>query len=271
MKSFFNGLHFQTFGDKTRPPLIFLHGFLGNADDWLAVIDELCQNYYCIAIDLPGHGKSLEMQEDAWTFDGLVQELDEIANSLFIKNFTCVGYSMGGRIALYWALKSPQLISRVILESTSPGIESEQDRKGRLKSDTILAHRIETEPLKDFVNSWYNLPLFGKIKDHPKFQSLLQRRVENNPAILARSLLAFSQGRQPSLWKNLSAIKQKVLLINGENDTKYARINESMKERNPAFEIKNINECSHNAHFEKTHEFAEHLKQFLSLDIQKNL
>jgi 2-succinyl-6-hydroxy-2,4-cyclohexadiene-1-carboxylate synthase len=271
MRSFYNGIHFKTYGDKKNPPVIFLHGFMGYAGDWHEIINKLCNNFYCVAIDLPGHGKSLKIEEDDWTFDGLAIRLNEIAHVLLIKNITVVGYSMGGRIALFWAVKYRQIISRLVLESASPGIESDTERYDRLKSDQILADRIKTSVLKDYVMSWYELPLFGKTKDHPLFPSLLQKRIRNNPAMLAKSLLAFSQGRQPSLWQNLSSIKQKVLLVNGEDDIKYMRINEKMKEYNPEFVISGIKQCAHNVHFEKVHEFAEHLKQFLSLNIQKIL
>ena len=46
-------------GKKENPTLVFLHGFLGNVDDWTETISYLKENYYCICVDLPGHGHSV--------------------------------------------------------------------------------------------------------------------------------------------------------------------------------------------------------------------
>ena len=51
-------ISFKQFGDPKNPTLLFTHGFMGDADDWDLIISKLTNQYFCISIDLPGHGQS---------------------------------------------------------------------------------------------------------------------------------------------------------------------------------------------------------------------
>ena len=52
-------------GDKSNPPVVCLHGFLGSGEDWISVMDSLAEEFYCVAVDLPGHGDSASCEVES--------------------------------------------------------------------------------------------------------------------------------------------------------------------------------------------------------------
>jgi 2-succinyl-6-hydroxy-2,4-cyclohexadiene-1-carboxylate synthase len=266
MNSFFKGLHFYTSGKSTHTPLVLVHGFMGSASDWDLIVQKLNHKYFCISIDLPGHGQSTNLNQlgDIWKFEHLSKRILNLLNSLNINSVNLAGYSLGGRVALNFAVAFPQFVSTLILESTSPGLQNPEDRKARIKRDQNLANKLEHELLKLFLERWYDLPLFGEIKNHTKYPDLLRRRLKNNPALLAKALEAFSPGRQPGLWDKFPALTMPVNLICGEKDIKYLDMMKTIKKNNPRFSLKIFKSCGHNVHFEKPVLFAEHLLDVLS-------
>ena len=75
---------------------------------------------------------------------------------------------MGARTALAWTVAFPDKIAGLIMESGSPGLESESARSLRRRNDQRLAIRLIQQPLVDFVDYWQELPLFASQKRLPK-------------------------------------------------------------------------------------------------------
>lgn len=253
--------HYYAQGRSPYPPLVFLHGFLGDGRDFQDIMTALESQFYCLAIDLPGHGQT-RIQDDHLEHSmveiasGVIQCLD----ALNIPKCTLVGYSLGGRLALYLALHFPDYFSRVVLESASPGLKTAAERRQRLHHDWVLAHALETEEFSDFLDRWYRQPLFTTICSHPAFEQLWARRLCNDPLQLAASLRCLSTGRQPSLWERLSANQVPMLLLAGERDQKFVDINREMVNLGNCMAVKIVEDCGHNIHFEQPTRYAQILQ-----------
>ena len=192
-------------GSPSNPAILFLHGFLGNADDWMDVISSLSHKYYCISVDLPGHGKTDNLTEQTdYTMEVCASGIVDILGHLKIHMCNLVGYSMGGRLALYLISHYPKLFLKVILESASPGLKSAEAREQRLQNDLRLAKDLEKNDLHALIRTWYQQPIFNSIRKHNAFGKLLKRRLDNNGKQLAYALRGMSTGRQESLWNNLN-------------------------------------------------------------------
>lgn len=97
--------------------LVFLHGLLGTKSDWQKVIENL-PHFRCLSLDLPFHGENKDVAVE--DFDQTAQFLEEQIQHL-IKDgpYILIGYSLGGRIAQYYALQARVKIGHlkaVILE-----------------------------------------------------------------------------------------------------------------------------------------------------------
>jgi 2-succinyl-6-hydroxy-2,4-cyclohexadiene-1-carboxylate synthase len=259
--------HYCFRGSCHQPLIVFLHGFLGNCYEFESVTELLNNQFSCLSVDLPGHGKTKVLGgNEFYTMEKTALSLINLLDELKISKAFLVGYSMGGRLALYLALHFPHRFAKVVLESSSPGLKTTTERWERVKSDEAIARKlnriVEKSDLMMFLSKWYSQPIFGKIKNHPDFPNLIQKRLENNPAELAKSLRFMGTGCQPSLWENLLDNSIPLLLLVGEYDDKFISINKEMVRLGKLCQLKVISNAGHNVHFEQTMAFAEKIRQF---------
>lgn len=257
--------NFISKGDNKKNVVLFLHGFMGRSLDWQNVMSPLAENFYSMAVDLPGHGATVTPDQDkSYTMEatgaGLVRWLDEME----MKRCSLVGYSMGGRLALYLAVTYPDRFEKVVLESASPGLADEAERNVRLADDMKLADKLKETPLEKFIANWYNQPLFVSLKNRPTLVSnLIANRRNNDPEKLAISLRYLSTGRQPSLWDKLEKVRLPLGLIVGQDDDKFVQIATEMTKRCPGARMKVVNQAGHMVHYEQPDEYISWLRSFL--------
>jgi 2-succinyl-6-hydroxy-2,4-cyclohexadiene-1-carboxylate synthase len=257
--------HCSLMGNSTQTPVLFLHGFMGGCDEFEWAIAALCQTFYCIAVDLPGHGKTEVLGEESHydmprTAAGLIQLL----TTLNIQTCRVVGYSMGGRLALYLAVHFPEHCDRAILVSASPGLRTQPEREHRMASDRQLIKTLETEKFSSFLSQWYAQPLFASLQNRGDFEQILARRSQNRPLELAKSLRYLGLGYQRSLWENLATTKVPLLLLAGALDQKFVAINTQMAALCKAAQLSIVSECGHVIHLEARDRFLEQIRDFLS-------
>ncbi len=101
-------------GSGTETPIVLVHGFGGDLNDWMFNHSALAGKHRAIALDLPGHGGSVKEvgAGDAETFAAAVSDALAV---LAIDRFHIVGHSMGGAIALVLAGRMPQRIASITL------------------------------------------------------------------------------------------------------------------------------------------------------------
>jgi len=252
---------------KGKIPIIFLHGFTGCANDWLFLFDKLNPKFFPIAIDLPGHGKSIVPNNlDYFSPQYYSQIVNLVLNEFNIEKAVFVGYSMGGRAALSFAVENPSKILALILESATAGIKNEKERIARINSDLLLADKIISDGIDDFVDYWLNLPFFVSLKNLEAkiYAGLVEVKKSNSPTGLSNSLKGFSTGIMPSLWNNLASLTFPTLLIAGSSDSKYVKINNEMNQILPNSTLKIMENCGHNTHLEKQEEFVIFVNDFLN-------
>lgn len=256
-----------TFCDISLPPVLLLHGFLGAGEDWRPVAEALAPQHHVLCPDLPGHGA--HAADADYTFDELSTALAALLDHHQIAACAVAGYSLGGRVALHFAVTHPERVSRLVLESTSPGLDDEHVRASRCAHDDALATELESlsdaAAFQDWLRQWYAAPLWETLHHEPdRVETLIAARADARPACLARALRSLSVGRQPSLWHQLDTLTCPVLLIAGGQDHKYIEIAERMIEANPAFAQVPFSGCGHNVHLEAPGAYTTVLKSFLS-------
>lgn len=244
--------------------LLLLHGFMGNGNDFQDCIPQLCHSFRCLSVDLPGHGKTQVLGDESYyTISKMATLLIGLLNSLSLSKVYLFGYSMGGRLAFYLMLHYPQYFQKVIIESASPGLRTSVERSKRLQTDFKRAKQLENQEFKQFLINWYNQPLFYTLKQHSKFNLVFNRRLQNNPKELAKSLRNMGTGSQPSLWDKLAGHNIPLLLIVGEWDQKFVQINQEILSLSHNAKLDIIPQCGHNIHIENTNEWLKKVLDFI--------
>lgn len=247
-------------------PLVFLHGFTGDATTWASVTDILSASCQCIIIDLIGHGRTDSPEDDSrYTMDRVSGDICCILDQLDIADATLIGYSMGGRTALHFGLKYPQKVKTLILESSSPGLKTPEARAERRKMDQDLAERIEKEGVENFVDFWQEIPLFASQRrlSAEERAEIRKQRLSQSATGLSNSLKGMGTGAQDSLWGELGNISIPVHLLVGELDQKFVGVAENMKKLNPAFNIVTFSNTGHAIHVEESRKFGTIIEDLL--------
>ena len=204
-------------------------------------------------MDAPGHGRQTAVDASLWQAADLIAAEGGRADYL--------GYSMGGRIALHVALAHPGLVRRLVLVSTTPGIEDLQTRAERRRADDAQADELERDgDVAAFLDRWLAGPLFASL---PRDQAGLDARLTNTAAGLASSLRRAGTGTQDNLWPRLAELAVPVLVVAGSDDPKYAAIAERMTAAIADARLALIPAAGHAAHLEQPEAFVEVVRLFL--------
>lgn len=246
-------------GKASQPGVVFLHGFMGSGADWLPVAKRLADQFYCLMPDLPGHGHNLDRpRTQRLTFDLIAEELCRLLDQLDAGRVNLVGYSMGGRLALYAALRYPKRFRKLVLEGANPGIKDSHIRRERAAVDDRRAERLLRQGIDTFVEEWYDMDLFRTLHQVPSLLSQVKaQRKTNHPEWAAKVIRELSPGRQPPLSDNLDGLSMPVMLVAGALDAKYSVLVTKMGQKIPQATVAIVPDAGHNVHLEQPARFVE--------------
>lgn len=236
-------LAMTTEGDRRNPALVLLHGFLGCGADWQATVSQLNKQFYCICLDLPGHGATSQLDSDHCAgLDDCCAQIDATLNAIGVTKSWLVGYSLGGRIAMHYVSQYlPEcypsgknkgfglVVCGLILESANPGLVSDCQREMRWQNDHRWAVRFRRESLSTVLNDWYQQPVFASLSLQER-QAMIMRRLTNDGLSLAAMLEATSLSRQTYLGDVLCRQDIPMLYLCGAEDDVFHRIGQQLSE-----------------------------------------
>ncbi len=109
-------LHYRKAGEG--PALLILHGVFGSGDNWLTVSKYFMPHFEVFLIDQRNHGRS--PHSDLFSYDLLVEDLHDFAIQHHLKEFYLIGHSMGGKVAMNFALKYPSMLKKMVVVDIAP-------------------------------------------------------------------------------------------------------------------------------------------------------
>src|ERR671935_1655777 len=113
-------LHVLDWGGDGRTPLVLLHGFTGHAHAWDTLAIALQPHFHVLALDARGHGDS--DPADVYDAAGAFRDLSTVIDQLGVRALALVGLSMGGRGAMYFAAKRPDMVERLVVLDIGPEV-----------------------------------------------------------------------------------------------------------------------------------------------------
>jgi len=196
-----------------RPRVVLVPGFTQTIASWRGVRRVLEESCEVVALDVPARD----------TFAATA-----ISIGMQGKRAVYVGYSMGGRIALRLALDRPELVTALVLVSSTAGIDDEAARAERIASDEALADTVMRDGVDAFLEQWLAQPLFATV---PPDAPGLRERHDLSARYLAHCLRVLGAGAMEPMWDRLPELAMPVALVTGKADAKYEKVALSMLER----------------------------------------
>ena len=114
--AFVNGLkmYYEVRGPQRGRPIVFLHGAFSNIEsDFGKILPTIAKTRQVIAMEQQGHGRTADIDRPL-TYEQMADDVAELLRQLRITNADFVGYSMGGGIAMYVAVRHPELVHKLV-------------------------------------------------------------------------------------------------------------------------------------------------------------
>jgi len=247
-------------------PVLIIHGFTG-CGSAMAPLAKLLSGRRILP-DLVGHGRSESpVALDPYALTSISSQLSSLLQQLDASPASIIGYSLGGRIALTFALSHPEMVKSLALIGASPGISNQQERDLRFKQDCTLGDSISQVGVRNFVDTWVAMPMWESLRNSltpQQWQDSIKQRAANHPLGLANSLRASGTGAMSPLHETLQHLAAPTLLLVGEEDSKFLNIAKEMASTIPEANIEVIRDSGHATHLEQPGATADAIMKHFS-------
>tara|TARA_Y100000590_G_scaffold417705_1_gene517680 strand:- start:246 stop:1067 length:822 start_codon:yes stop_codon:yes gene_type:complete len=248
-------------------PMLFIHGFTGSSKSWRIIRDNI--SIPSLAIDIPGHNKStFNNLNDDYYFNDFTNELYMSLLSINIKKIHICSYSLGGRLALCFAAKYPDIIQSLFIESSTIGMEPGDEKNICYENDKKISTLIDTNYIK-FLEKWEKNYLFTNQEDRniKAYNEQKTIRLSHNNKQLSHSLKTFSKGNMPFMLHQYQKFNFPITIINGKDDIKYIKEGRIMLKLNNNSKQYIVNNASHNVHLENMESYLDLLNNHINKNI----
>ena len=247
--------YYQEFGDRSNPTVVLLHAFTLDSRMWEADAKELSKNYYVIAPDLKGHGKS-DAPISGYTRDERVADLMKFFDKLNLKNIHLVGLSYGGITALGIVLKHPERIKSLTLIGTSAAGYKLGTKISRIDQ---IAREKGIEAAKE---KWIKTALIWYRKDQQHIKEFVEMMMREHSGAVWKDP---KRGYYPQLndIEKVQSIITPTKIIVGDSDNMFLPLSKKLHELIPNSELSIIENCGHLVNLELPDKFQEELLSFI--------
>jgi 3-oxoadipate enol-lactonase len=243
---------YEISGNNAGQKMVLIHGLFLNSDCWKYQLERFEKDYHILRFDLHGHGRSIKPKK-RFTIRNYVNDMSLLLGHLgWTNDLAFVGHSLGGMVALVYAIEHPTAISRMVISSSYCFVSNEAitDVLGRVKSNPVhkFAMGIGKRGLvlyDEEAAEWvaHQMSVYMDQKD---------------------ALLATAASAGFNICENLRNLHIPTLLIVGENDiTTPVWASEMLDEWLPESEIEVVDKAGHLVIIDHHEEFNDLVEEFL--------
>ena len=202
---------------KGKTTLIFIHGLSSYVRAWERSIPELSKTSRCLALDLPGYGKSSKGHYPG-TMEFYAEVIHQFIQKLHLKNVTLVGHSMGGQIAVTLALKYPADAQKLVLTSPA-GFETFTElEKQQLRTFYTVPSIVSTPGAQVRTNHKYNFYRMPPEVDLWITERLRMMQCDDFPQYAQTVVNSMAGMLDGPVFDRLSQVQQPTLVVFGAED-----------------------------------------------------
>jgi 3-oxoadipate enol-lactonase len=251
-------LYYETLGKG--PPVILIHGGFGDRRMWDAQFDTLSQAFRVVRYDHRGFGKSSPPTQAYSPVADLVKLMDHLE----LKRANLVGNSMGGTLALDFALLQPDRTGAVVVIASAAGgyPTPEED----VKSVDQVLRTARDKGTGAAVPLWLQHPMVGVAMSHAAAGPLVRTMVEDNQKMFVADHWPQEQMAPPA-FERIAGLNANVLFVVGDRDVASVRAGaEASAARIKKSKVVTIKDADHLPHMEKPAEVNKLLVEYISLN-----
>jgi pimeloyl-[acyl-carrier protein] methyl ester esterase len=266
-------LHVDRYAGEGEP-LLFIHGWGMHGGMWGGVPEKLAAHFRVSAVDLPGHGYSHRIQDSGFRNEGGEAgmnpdlHLDLIVDQLaaqFAEPLTVCGWSLGGQVALRWAMRYPEQVNRLVLVSSTPCFVQQADWLCAMEEQTLATFSAALQ--QDYASTlrrFLALQVRGSEQERELLLALRHSLMSRGEPDLAALQSGLEILRDVDLRAALPGIFQQTLVIAGVRDTLTPLpASQYLAAKLPAARLAAISGAAHAPFLSHSEEFVKHVAEFL--------
>jgi len=237
---------------KAKPKLVFLHGLLGNGQNWMPTARALEEDFEILLMDQRGHGKTKNV-EGGFAPSDFSTDLLDVIMELGWRRFSLVGHSLGARTAFDFASKNSSLVEKLVLEDMGPHKTREASRKTEVMIDFVPTPFESRASARDFFQNDFE-KRYGKLLSDYLYSNIekKEKSVYDWRFNKAGAFEALEAGRLNDFWKEYEGIQAPTLVVRGENSEHLPQdVYEEMLKRNTKASGVVISGAGHWVHFDQ--------------------
>jgi 3-oxoadipate enol-lactonase len=207
-------------------PVVLIHGYSGNLQNWILQVRALAKRYRTISLDLRGHGRSVKpTRREDYSLELFAADVCGLLNALTVPECYLVGHSMGGMVAQEFVLRHPEMVRALVLVDTAADLPQDLPWEERVRlmelaraegMEAVFDEMLRTQPMGSQV--------IGQI---PELIDIWRRQ------FLMTSLEGYlycgeAIGSRRPLLEELAQIRVPTLIICGEGDEPFLAPSERM-------------------------------------------
>lgn len=258
-------LFFRTIG--TGKPLIILHGLYGCSDNWLTISKNFATNCQVILPDLRNHGQSTH--SDIFSINAMTDDILQLTQKLNLSTFYLIGHSLGGKIAIDFTAKYPQMVEKLIVVDIAPRKYSKTDFEEHQNHHQLI-NTIKSINLSNYNNRSQALNELLKLQNGERLKNLMMKNLNTdsegklywkiNIKAIADNLTDLLNNFEADLSKN----KIPILFIRGQNSN-YLTLDdfETIKNTIPNANVLEVPNAGHWLQVDNPSFFIENVQKFL--------
>lgn len=261
---------YQYAGAGRAAPLLLIHGWGMHGGMWGGVAEKLAAHCRVLAVDLPGHGHSSRGEDRGSRIEGqgALITLDSIVDMLsaqFSEPLTVCGWSLGGQVAMRWAARHPQQVSRLVLTASTPCFVRRADWPSAMAAETLAEFAAALQQNYALtLRRFLALQVRGSEQERELLATLRNALFSRGEPDLAALQGGLEILRDCDLRSTLSDIKQPALVIAGERDTLTpSQASQYIAARMPNASLATISGAAHAPFLSHPDEFVKHVVNFL--------
>ncbi len=237
------------------PPLVLLHGMGSSSADWLPIAPKLATNYRLLLLDMRGHGQSSLATNGDYSISRMAADISIALDAFGIEQTHLLGLSLGGCVALQFAVDNPGRVKRLVLVNTFARLRSTGIRSLRSRLTRVYAAARDMDRL-----AWY---VANSLFDDPEYQRITYQRMRRNDlGAIRRTMIVLLRF---NLLQQLYRIQSPVLVMVGDRDkTVPSRCTVDMMARLPNAQMRVISDAGHALPYDQPDAFWATTLDFLS-------
>lgn len=137
-------LFYKEYGAKHEQVVVITHGLFGSGDNWGSIAKKLGEEFRVIVADARDHGRS--PKTDHISYPAMAEDFKALFDELGLENAVLVGHSMGGKTAMEFAQRYPELLKHLVVVDISP--KEHENSHNRILEGLVSANLNELDSRK---------------------------------------------------------------------------------------------------------------------------